>query len=360
LKIQDIYYYKPALFETIERYKALYQTDSPGHACVFLGMPYQGEPMETMPLNQIDWSSEHGFDEYLDLTLRNSIRSWENAREFADDNIPTAALFIGIGEYSSFVAGDVVFTEDTSWAQPILQTWDDLSHLELNPENRWVKTLEHAMDYLCDRCRPAGIPVLRGYYSPLDLAHALAGNRILTDCYDNPEQVHRLMSFCTDAAIWLADRIQSITGEWYGGVVAGAWLPPKTICMSEDIACLVSPRIYREFARPYTQKVIDHFGSGQIHTHSLGLRVIPEISKLDKLVGIQIAEDPNTPRAFENIDFLLDRCGRVPLSVSCTLSELESKLPEIMQKSNFIACPVLDSREECNKALNLVRSLSII
>lgn len=358
--MKDIFYYKPTLYETIERYKSLYQADAPGRACVFLGIPYQGEPMETMPLTQIDWSSEQGFNKYLDMILRNSERSWENAREFADDCIPTAALFIGIGEYSAFVAGEVVFTEDTSWARPVLQNWDDLDTLELNPENCWVKTLEHAMEFLCKRCRPAGIPVLRGYYSPLDLAHALAGNRILTDCYDNPDHVHRLMSFCADAAIWLADRLQAITGEWYGGVVAGAWLPPKTICMSEDIACLVSPRIYREFALPYTQKVIDHFGSGQIHTHSLGLRVIPEISKLEKLVGIQIAEDPNTPRAFENIDFLLDRCGNVPLSVSCTLAELKERLPEILQKSNFIACPMLNSREECNEALAFVRAHSCI
>jgi hypothetical protein len=358
--MKDILYYKPTLYETIERYNALYLPDGPGKVCVFLGIPYQGESMESMPLNQINWESEHGFDEYLDLTLRNSERAWESARLFADDSIPTAALFIGIGEYSAFVAGEVVFKEDTSWSLPVIQNWDDIDQLVLDPDNRWVKTLEHSLQYLCERCRPAGVPIVRGYYSPLDLAHALIGNRIMTDCFDEPEQVHRLMAFCADATIWLAGRLDAILGEWYSGQVAGAWLPPHTVCMSEDIACLVSPRIYREFARPYTQKVIDHFGSGQIHTHSLGLRVIPEIAKLERLVGIQIAEDPNTPRAFENIDFLLDHCGKVPLSVSCTGEELKTRLAEISRRANFIACPLLETRQEATEILEFVRSCSRI
>lgn len=356
-----ILYYKPTLYEVIARYRAFYAAEGPGHICTFVGLPYLGEePLETMPLTAIDWEGERGLEDYIDLSMRNMARIWRAGRQVADDGIPCAYLNIGIGEYSAYVAGEVVFGEDTSWATPVIATWDDLDRLELRADNPWVQVLERAMRYLSVRCRPAGIPIVRGYYSPLDLARALRGDALFTDFYDAPEQVHRLMQFCTRATVWLIERLQAIIGEWYEGQVAGAWLPRGTVCMSEDTACLLSPPLYATFARPYTQAVIDHFGYGQVHTHSLGLHVIPEISALRNLLGIQIAEDPNTPRAFDRLDWLLPRCHGVPLTVSCTLEELRVALPDLSRRTNIILCPSVQTLEEGQEAVALVRQHSRI
>lgn len=357
---EDILYYKPRLTEVIARYQALYAAREPGHLCTFVIAPHRGEPLEYMPLTAIDWEAPYGLEEYIDLSLRNMERIWRANRELADDNIPTAGLNIGIGEYSAYVAGEVVFQEDTSWATPAVYEWADLDGLELRADNRWVQVLERAMRHFAARCRPAGIPVVRGYYSPLDLARALRGDALFTDFFEAPEQVHRLMAFCSQATIWLIERLQPIIGGWYGGEVAGQWLPAGTVCMSEDIACTVGPRIYAEFARPYTQAVIDHFGHGQVHTHSLGLRVIPEISDLRNLVGIQIAEDPNTPRTFDHLGELLPRVHGVPLSVSCTIDDLRTALPELSRRANIILCPNVETVEQAQEALALIRQHSRI
>jgi hypothetical protein len=122
----------------------------------------------------------------------------------------------------------------------------------------------------------------------------------------------------------------------------------------------VSPRAYATFARPYTQRVIDHFGHGQIHTHSLGHHVIPEISRLNNLMGIQVAEDPNTKHTFEHLDTLLERCTTVPLTVSCTLGELRAGVADLSRRTNIILCPMLDDRSQVDEALALIRSHSRI
>lgn len=358
--MKDILTYKPTLYEVIARYQALYAAQGPGHLCVFISAPYAGEPLEQRPLTAVDWSSQESIDDFLDMTLRNMHRTWQDAIPIADDNIPCGALYIGIGEYSAYVAGEVTFGEDTSWSTPVLERWEDLDQLRLSEDNRWYRILKHCIEYICAHCRPLGIPVVRGYYSPLDLAHALRGPVLFTDFVDAPEQVRRLMEFCTEATIWLAEHIQGIIGQSYGGQVAGAWLPPGTICMSEDIACLVGPRVYATFARPYTQRVIDHFGHGQIHTHSLGHQVIPEISRLNRLMGIQVAEDPNTKRTFEQLDWLLQRCTSVPLTVSCTLQDLRDHVAELSRRTNIILCPVLEERRQIDEALALIRSHSRI
>jgi hypothetical protein len=358
--LEDIAYYKPTLHEIITRYEALYAAQEPGHLCTFVGLPHRGEAFEPAPITAIDWESERSLEDYVELTLRNIERTWRANRDIADDNIPSAWLFFGIGEYSAFVAGEVIFQEDTSWVTPAIHDWADLDGLELRADNRWVQVLERGMCHLCAHCRPAGIPVVRGYYSPLDLARALRGEALFTGFFDEPEQVHRLLAFCAQATIWLAERLQAIIGEWYGGQVAGAWLPRGTICLSEDTACLVSPRVYAEYGRPYTQTVLDHFGHGQIHTHSRGLHVVPEISALRGLVGIQIAEDPNTPPTFARLDDLLPRCHGVPLTVSCTLDDLRTGLPELSRQANIILCPDVETAGQAEEALSLVRRHSRI
>ncbi|MBG0770891.1 MAG: hypothetical protein H0S82_04240 [Anaerolineaceae bacterium] len=329
----EIHYYKPNLEEVIQRYKDLYAATGPGHAIIYTIPAMQpGEPVP--PLNTIDFDND--MEDYLDLCLRN-FRAWlEVTRELPDDLLPSFGPNFGIGDYSGFVAGEVVFTVDTSWAAPVLESLDQVDQLRLSEDNYWVRMMKRAMTHLMARTASSPIPLVRGYYSPLDMAHALRGEKLFTDFMDEPEKVHRLMAFCAEAIIWQASRIRAIHGLYWGGNIAGAWLNPGTICMSEDIACMISPRLYTEFARPYTQKVIDAFGYGQIHTHSLGVRVIPEISQLRNLLGIQIAEDPNTPRTVTRLDWLLPRSHNVPLNVHFEPEEVKELYDEITSEYNII------------------------
>lgn len=340
---KEIHYYKPNLEEVIERYKQLYDAHEPGHVMVY-AMPPAPYSEPVPPLNKIDLDTQ--MEEYLDVCLHNFEIALENTIEICDDLIPTFGPNFGIGDYSAFIAGEVVFTEDTSWAAPVMKSLEDMNGFSLREDAYWVKMLERALAYLVKQTASGPIPIIRGFYSPLDLAHSLRGEALFTDFMDSPDQVHQFMNFCADAIIWIASRLRKITGENFGGNIAGAWLKPGTICMSEDIACLISPRTYAEFARPYTQKVIDAFGHGQIHTHSLGVRTIPEITKLDRLLGVQISDDPNIPRGFDKLDWLLPRVNGIPLTVGCTPGELVSNFDSILSQYNItFAVEVADSNE---------------
>lgn len=352
---KEVHYYKPNLEEVIQRYKNMYAARAPGHVVVY-AIPEIPPAEPVPPLNAIDF--DKNLEEYLDLGLRNYRAMLEVTRKIQDDLLPSFGPNFGIGEYSAFVDGKVIFTPDTSWAAPVLGSLDDIEKLELSPDNYWVKMMDRAMTYLMSRTISSPIPLVRGYYSPLDLAHALRGEAIFTDFVDQPEKVHKLLSFCADAIIWLAKRIQKIQGLTWGGSIAGAWLPPGTICMSEDIACMVSPATYAKFALPYTQRVIDAFGHGQIHTHSLGLRVIPEITRLNNLMGVQIAEDPNTPRTFDRLDWLLPRSHQVPLNFACTVEEIKINYDWITRDYNVIFACMNVGIEQAQELVQWIRARS--
>ena len=350
---KDILYYKPNLHEVIMRYKSLYATHEPGHIIVY-ALPSFNPPEQPPSLNQVDFDQD--LHDYLNIFLRNYEAQIEQTRPILDDLIPSFGLFFGIGDYSAFIAGDVIFTPDTSWAAPVIHDWSDLDKLELREDNYWEQLLERSIAYILHFTRPASIPIVRGFYSPLDMAHALRGEALFTDFFDNPEQVHRLMLFSTQAVIWNARRLRSVIGEYFNGNIAGAWLPPGTICMSEDIACMISPRTYAKFARPYTQQVIDAFGYGQIHTHSLGLRGIPEITQLHNLVGLQISDDPNTPRAFEQLDDLLPKVHGVPITIGCTSSDIYQSFTDLRSKYSLTFAASVGNVEEGSDLVNFVRS----
>lgn len=123
---------------------------------------------------------------------------------------------------------------------------------------------------------------------------------------------------------------------------------------------MISPRTYAKFARPYTQQVIDAFGHGQIHTHSLGLKNIPEIAKLNNLMSIQISDDPNTPRAFEQLEFLLPRCDGMPLTVGCTLEEVRRDITKLQDLGNIIFAGFVPDVATGKELVSLVRRHSRI
>jgi hypothetical protein len=354
---QSIEFYKPEYRKVIERYQALYRANTVGHLLVYAMPPFT--PPEPLPaLNTLNL--EGNLEDYLDLTLRNYRSQLEFTREIPDDLLPSMGLFFGIGDYSAFIAGEVVFTEDTSWAAPVIEKWADLDHLTLDENNKWYRLLERAILHLKMRTKNAPIPLVRGYYSPLDMAHALRGKALFTDFYEAPDQVHKLMDFATRAIIWIATRQKALIGDTWDGSIAGAWLPAGSICMSEDIACMVSPKTYARFARPYTQRVIDAFGHGQIHSHSLGLKVIPEITALENLVGQQISDDPNTPRAFDQLEMLIPQVHGVPLTVGCTFEEVKRDIEKLKVLGNLVLAGFVSSVEEGRELIAFARSHSLI
>ena len=92
--------------------------------------------------------------------------------------------------------------------------------------------------------RQAGgrVPIMGWVEGALAEAADLRGvGTLLTDLYDRPEWVHDLLELCTEVAIAFA-RAQ---------IAAGA----DIIGLGDAIASQVSPKVYRQFALPYEQRI---------------------------------------------------------------------------------------------------------
>lgn len=356
-------YYKPNYDEVINRFEKFYGAVDEGSTGNFVYRALLDSDLaiyKNLKLNLYNFDNDDDMDKYIEDLCTELHLQYDARRDVLDDTIPVVTVILGIGDYSAFVAGDIVFTEDTSWSQPILKNLEDWKDIEEIGESKWYKKFMCITERLLEIARPCGIPYLRGFFSPLDLAQALRGSDLYIDFYDNPKGVHELLDFCTTATIKFAEDIANKVNEYLGKTEYGTWFVNGYINMSEDIACMISPELYREFGAPYTQRVIDYFGKGLLHCHSRALYIVPELCKLKNVKNIWIATDPNQPKPIDEISDLIEKSNNVCLSIDCeSFEEIEANI-DIAKAGNIAFCTPVKDIEEANRITEFIREHSNI
>jgi len=298
-------------------------------------------------------------DRYVNDLLAAFFESFEARKEIPDDALPVITPILGIGDYSAFVAGDIYFSKDTSWSKPVLEEISDWRNLPELGSTFWYKKFLEICEKILQAIRGTGIPFNRGFFSPLDLAEALRGSKIYFDFTDNPDELHNLLDFCADATIKFAEDIYALAREYLSEEDYSLWYIDNSINMSEDIACMISPGLYREFGAPHTQKVIDHFGKGFMHTHSRALYLVKEICSLRNVANLWLATDPNQPVPVQCLDRLIPDAQSVCLAIDCSSFEEFENTLDIALTGNVSYCLPVSSIEEgidiTNKAHELLK-----
>lgn len=356
--------YQKFLEERIKKYKAFYEDKDPGQILVQIS-PYTFEidyseiGLQEKKLNE--WDIESEAEAMIDDQIKRVRYFNEYTRELDNDYIPIVTSGLGVGVNSSFLSGAKVrFGEDTSWAHPVIHEWDDLDKLSFNKDNYWVRILKRMAKRSVDMCDGDYVTTTFTHFAPSDMANALRGNQIFYDFYDWPEEVHKLMDICADATIALERELKTIVPDVMGGSVAAyAWMPGHALYMSEDAADLCSPAIYREFCRPYTQKVIDAIGGAHIHHHGKGMHIHGEIVKLRNLRFVEISWDPNCPRPIDNLEKLIELNPEVPIMTRCTVADVYEKI-DIIKKGRVMLMLIVENLEEAKEVVAFIRKNSRI
>lgn len=340
---------KPDVQRTIQRLNAQYDSayqHKGGHVTLRVLPPSDVTIYEHLDLTTFDFTSDAGIDRYIDALSRELDASFRARRALDDNMVPSLSPVLGIGDYSAFVAGDIAFQPDTSWSKPVLDRVDGYKDLPALGTAPWYGRFLRICEKLLQRFAGTEIPFMRGFFSPLDLANALRGDAIYLDFYDDPEALHGLLDYCATAIITFAEDIYALARRYLGGTPYGMWWLEGNINMSEDIACMISGDLYREFCVPHTQRVINHFGRGYMHCHSRAMYLVREICAMDKVVHLWLATDPNQPRPMDHIPQLVKDARGSCLAIDCqNFSEIEAHYMELKQGNFSICLPVRDMNE---------------
>lgn len=252
------------------------------------------------PLNS--YNLPYDMETYLDDRVDNFLKYWDQRKHIDDDLYPATNPWYGIAEHTAFVGGDVDFSETTSWHHQVLKDYDQFDKLSLDENNIYLKLVLEGMSYLKEKAKGQFFIKFRGADGPMDIANVIRGNDLFYDFYENPDELKKLMTFCSDAALFTLKKQLKLIDRVDNGIITGfdIWLPGNSIGhISEDASTMISNAHYREFGRPYTERITEQFEHAFMHIHSLGAYILPDIVTIKNIDYIEISNDPNSSRAIE-------------------------------------------------------------
>lgn len=356
------------LYGKIGRYKKFYNGFEPGKLLIKTIFSKDSEngldfAISSLGFTEYDLFTWEGTKEYFDRVISWLIDDAEYHSDVDDDWIPELFIHLGSGVCGAFFDDTAVqFSSDTSWAYPSIIKWTDMDRLDPAKDTFWAKRFKDITGYVKDRGRDCFSVFPNFHFSPLDGAHSMRGNEIFTDFYDEPEKVKELLDYCTQVILRLQEDFAGMTDEFDGGrVIWNMWLPGKSaIGLQEDICNLCSPEIYRSFGREYTQKIISRCGGGFIHNHMLGMHQFELLSSIEGLGMMNVANDPNCPRAIDVLGGVFCRPNRyAPINFLCTPDEIFDNA-EGLGKVHALLWVLCKSKDEAKRAVKAVRDVSCI
>jgi len=193
-----------------------------------------------------------------------------------DGAMPCVRANYGVGIIPSGFGSETIVQREVDnmpWVKgPILSrdppSVDDLKDPDPYKDGLMKETLE-TEEYFVKKLDGTGIRVyLCDTQGPLDIAYLLRGPKLLTDFYRHPDFVRDLLQRVSDVYVEFSELQKRLIGEPYDQGVHGApnvWMDRGGARICEDVAVMLSPKIYRAFCRPFNEACLKPFGGGIPH-----------------------------------------------------------------------------------------------
>ncbi len=206
-----------------------------------------------------------------------------------------------------------------------------LDNLDNNP---WFQKLGNGIEKVRESLQdkyPVSQTLLRG---PGDMLGALIGYENLVSRMLNPDDknyLHELLDICSSIWIETAKMQHQRTGKFLNGYcnAFGIWAPELTARSQEDVASLLSPKLYTEFLVPYDVRLANAFEYSSIHTHSGYVSSVYDwrsISEKSTIKALQVTIDPMGPGIDDLRETLLGMNCLKPLIIRSMKGELSDAI----------------------------------
>ena len=212
---------------------------------------------------------------------------------FAGDTVPVAFPNLGPEIFSAFYGCPLVFTETTSWSEPILTDWSDesVAALRLDETNEYYRRILEITDALLEAGRER---FLVGYTDLHPGGDAIAAFRdpqqLCLDLVEAPEGVQALCARITDDFVRVFDVYHERLRA--AGMYSTTWLP--AICEgrmhvpSNDFSCMVSDEMFERFFVPGIERECRHMDRSIYHLDGPdALRFLDRLLEIPQIHAIQ-------------------------------------------------------------------------
>lgn len=212
---------------------------------------------------------------------------------FFADALPVAYPNLGPEVFSAFYGCPLIFGEDTSWSEPILEDWTPASvdRLRLDESNVYFRKILELTDALLDVARGNFIV---GYTDLHPGGDAIAAFRdpqkLCVDMIEHPTEIKDLLERITEDFFRVYDLYYDrLTAA---GMPSTSWLPAtcrgRMYIPSNDFSCMISNAMFEEVFLPGIVRECRHMDRNIYHLDGPGaLRYLDMLLALPEIHAIQ-------------------------------------------------------------------------
>ena len=194
-------------------------------------------------------------ERWTDPTYRVDRDEWELARaNHYAEAFPHLSTQIGPGSLGTFLGAEPRFAETTVWYDPCIDDPNTYGPIRFRAEgNKWLDVHQALIDEALRRCDGRYVVGMPDLIENMDTLAAMRDTeRLMTDLIERPEWVEEKLREINQAFFDSFDLIGDRVRDAGGGnaFVFNIWGPGKTAKVQCDLACMLSPAMFRRFVVP--------------------------------------------------------------------------------------------------------------
>lgn len=267
---------------------------------------------------------------------------------YAGDALPFYDPWFGPDQFAAWLGAEMRIRprESTSWINPLIDAWDAMPELRIDPDNRWWKLYLASLDASIAAGAGKWITCFPDLHSGIDALSALRGPENLSmDLLMDPEPILSAMNQLTALWKWVVDLVYARleaggqgTSNWTGG-----WSSGRFVCIGQnDFTCMISPEMFDTFCYEDTRACIDHVDHALYHLDGPGAtRHLPRLLTIEKLHTVQWVYGDGNPTPRHWLEMLRDIQARgKSVQIWYNLRQTRERI-DIWDELDAV-CPALD------------------
>ncbi len=249
--------------------------------------PREGTPARPEPPGEIA-------ERWTDPVYRCDAAEYGMARtEYLADAFPYLCTQIGPGSLGTFLGSEPHFAETTVWYEPCIADPEAYGPIRFEPEgNRWLDVHLAFVDEALRRADGRYFVGLPDLIENMDTLAAMRDTeRLMMDLIERPAWVEEKLGEINRAFFAafdvLYERVRAVDD---GGncFIFSIWGPGRTVKVQCDLACMLSPAMFRRFVVPPLAEQCDWLDYSMFHLDGEG--AIPHVDALCEIPGLDAIE----------------------------------------------------------------------
>ena len=282
---------------------------------------------------------------------------------YVGETIPSIRVDIGPVSLAAFLGAPLHLSDtvQTSWQDPIIEDWDDLSRIKFDPSNTWLRKVVELAGITAAHAAGKYAVCLPDISGGMDTLSNLRGpSRLCMDLYDNREQVKQAAMLVVDAWEGAFASLYDVILEQGSGVVQqlGCWSSSSSYIVATcDFNALIGIEDFKEIGLPSMRAEaqrarlgVNHLDGPDAARHAETLAAEPAIT------AMQYTPGAGTPSAMAKIDMLkmFQKAGK-PVYVSCPAHEVEGLIDSLDPKGLAISPGGVETPEQADELMELIQ-----